>query len=133
MATERFLGSFISPDKRRQKMLHSMWSGVELLLRSHRCTSPVHNLRKPKITMMVAARLRTKIVSSVALGVALRPCPERQVDFSLKHPAMALLAGANISDITHRRLCRRLIGLGFWTFWQPRGPSWFFVFPGGEQ
>lgn len=78
-------------------MLHSTSSGTELLLRSQHRTSPVHNLRKSKITMMVAAGLLVLVVISVALGVALRPRPERQVDFGLQHPAMARLALANFS------------------------------------
>ncbi|KAH6935772.1 hypothetical protein HPB50_009465 [Hyalomma asiaticum] len=73
-----------------------MLSGVELLLRSQHRNFSVHNLRKSKITMMVAARLLAKVVISVALCVALRPRPERQVDFGLKHPAMARLALANV-------------------------------------
>ncbi|KAH6947037.1 hypothetical protein HPB50_016822 [Hyalomma asiaticum] len=46
---------------------------------------------------MVAAGLLVLVVISVALGVALRPRPERQVDFGLQHPAMARLALANFS------------------------------------
>ncbi|KAK8782748.1 hypothetical protein V5799_015911 [Amblyomma americanum] len=77
-------------------MLHSSSSGTELLLRSQH-SSPVHNLRKSKITMMVAAGLLVLVVISVALGVAMRPRPDRQVDFGLQHPAMARLALANFS------------------------------------
>lgn len=47
--------------------------------------------------MMVAAGLLVLVVISVALGVAMRPRPERQVDFGLQHPAMARLALANFS------------------------------------
>ncbi|KAH8033591.1 hypothetical protein HPB51_014497 [Rhipicephalus microplus] len=80
-------------------MLHSTSSGTELLLRSQRRTSPVHNLRRSKITMMVAAGLLVLVVISVALGVALRPRTERQVDLSLEHPAMARLALANFTFV----------------------------------
>lgn len=46
--------------------------------------------------MMVAAGLLVLVVISVALGVALRPRAERQLDFGL-HPAMARLAMANFT------------------------------------
>ncbi|CAN7947856.1 unnamed protein product [Ixodes hexagonus] len=78
-------------------MLSSSSSGTQLLLGSQHHSSPIAGLRKSKITMMVAAGLLVLVVVSVALGVALRPRSEKQIDFGLEHASMARLAMANFT------------------------------------
>ncbi|KAL3196485.1 hypothetical protein MRX96_045215 [Rhipicephalus microplus] len=69
-------------------MLHSMSLGTEQLLRSQHGTSPVHNIRKSRITRMLTAGLLVLIVISAML-TTVRPLAEWQVDSGLQHPVIA--------------------------------------------
>ncbi|KAH8024675.1 hypothetical protein HPB51_000436 [Rhipicephalus microplus] len=68
-------------------MLHSTFSGTELLLRSQRRTSPVQNIRKSSITTILLAGLFVLVLIWAALA-ALRTLPERQVVVGLQHPVI---------------------------------------------
>ncbi|KAL3210106.1 hypothetical protein MRX96_037379 [Rhipicephalus microplus] len=71
-------------------MLYSTFLGKKLLLRSQRRTSPVQNIRKSRITLMVLAGLLVLVLIWAAL-VALRHLPERQLVVGLQHPVMTWL------------------------------------------
>ncbi|KAH7981911.1 hypothetical protein HPB52_001759 [Rhipicephalus sanguineus] len=78
-------------------MFRSTSSGAELLWQSQSEASLVHQLRKPRTTVVVAASGLFLVLLLVAIGVALRPRKESQPDFDVLHPAIARLFTANFS------------------------------------
>ncbi|KAL3210105.1 hypothetical protein MRX96_037378 [Rhipicephalus microplus] len=77
-------------------MLHSTFSGQELLPHSQLHKSLVHHTWKSRITMMVPpGSLALAMISVVVVGLG--HLPERQAVVNLQQPAMAWLALASVS------------------------------------
>ncbi|KAL1467269.1 hypothetical protein MTO96_005822 [Rhipicephalus appendiculatus] len=78
-------------------MFRSTSSGAELLWQSQSETSPVHQLRKPKATIAIAASLMLLLLIFVSIGAALRRRHNSQPESESLHPAIARLFAANFS------------------------------------